>query len=494
MSLSTAEICAVLAEIRPSLLGGRVQKVAQPTETSLMIEVRTPGRTVPVLLSVQPETARLHVQTARLPNPPTPPAFCQLLRARLQGAYVADLQQLNEDRIVEWTFVSGDHRYGLVAELFGRAANIVLVDEQRIVIGALRPAADRLRKPLDRPRPAGPPTRPPVHHRSRLTSAQEPTAEQPFPLSAVIEETYGSREIEAIAAAAQQQRRTVLRREMKQLLRRIDGLSADLEKAQRYEGYARYGELLKANLGAMTKGASETEVVDYFDEALPTLTLPLDPAKSPQANMDDYFQKHRKFLTAQRLITPRLAAAREALSRAQEEWHRLEAGIWTPPTSPTSHTVRGGTRTQAPKRQGQAPAERKGPFRRFHSHDGLPIYVGRNARENEDLTHRFANSEDLWLHARGVPGSHVVVRLPKGADVPQETLRDAATLALLYSDLKKSGKGDVIYTRKKWVKKAKGQATGAVVVTQERTIHAQVDRERLTRIKERTAERERADD
>ena len=102
------------------------------------------------------------------------------------------------------------------------------------------------------------------------------------------------------------------------------------------------------------------------------------------------------------------------------------------------------------------------------------------------MTHRLAHSEDVWLHARGAPGSHVVVRLEKGADPPPETLRDAATLALLYSDLKKSGKGEVIYTRKKWVRKAKGQAAGSVHVTREKSIFVTLDKTRLDGLKERS--------
>jgi predicted ribosome quality control (RQC) complex YloA/Tae2 family protein len=77
----------------------------------------------------------------------------------------------------------------------------------------------------------------------------------------------------------------------------------------------------------------------------------------------------------------------------------------------------------------------------------------------------------------------VVVRLPKGIEPPIETLKDAATLAILYSDFKKSGKGDVIYTRKKWVKKAKGSAAGTVTVTQERAIFLQLEKTRLDRLK-----------
>jgi len=117
----------------------------------------------------------------------------------------------------------------------------------------------------------------------------------------------------------------------------------------------------------------------------------------------------------------------------------------------------------------------------------LAIYVGRNARENDELTFGVARSDDLWLHAHGTPGSHVVVRLEKGAEVPKESLHDAAMLALLYSDLKKSGKGDVIYTRRKWVKKAKGQAPGAVIVTQEKSLRVSLEKTRLDLLKARSA-------
>lgn len=120
------------------------------------------------------------------------------------------------------------------------------------------------------------------------------------------------------------------------------------------------------------------------------------------------------------------------------------------------------------------------------STDGLPIYVGRNARENEALTFGEARPDDLWLHAHGTPGSHVVVRLEKGTDPPAETVRDAATLALLYSDLKKSAKGEIIYTRKKYVRQVKAKSPGTVTVTQEKTIFVTLDRSRLDRLKERS--------
>ena len=94
-----------------------------------------------------------------------------------------------------------------------------------------------------------------------------------------------------------------------------------------------------------------------------------------------------------------------------------------------------------------------------------------------------ARSHDLWFHASGTPGSHVVMRIEKGIDAPSESIRDAATLALQYSDLKKSGKGEVIYAKRNTVRKVKGRPAGTVTVTQEKSIFVELNRNRLQRLK-----------
>jgi predicted ribosome quality control (RQC) complex YloA/Tae2 family protein len=267
----------------------------------------------------------------------------------------------------------------------------------------------------------------------------------------------------------------------------IEAWRYDLSKASAYLDYARYGELIKANLSAIMKGTDHIELTDYFDDRLPTITIPLDPMKSAQSNMDDYFRKHRKYLAAEHELKPRIEQAGHRIERLRQEITHMEQGTWTPPAMPSS-PANTPTLDRATTNKHQSTGDqRRGPFRRFTSTDGLPIFVGRNARENDELTFGLAKSDDLWLHARGMPGSHVVVRLGKGTDPPPETLRDAAMLALLYSDLKKSGKGEVIYTRRKWVKKAKGQAPGAVVVTQEKSLHVSLEKNRLEALKSRAS-------
>jgi predicted ribosome quality control (RQC) complex YloA/Tae2 family protein len=113
----------------------------------------------------------------------------------------------------------------------------------------------------------------------------------------------------------------------------------------------------------------------------------------------------------------------------------------------------------------------------------MAILVGKHAQGNDHVTFKVAKSQDLWLHSRGTPGSHVVIQLGKQESPSHETLKDALTLALFYSDLRKSGKGEVVYTYKKHVRKVKGQKAGSVLITQDRSKWLEVDQNRLERLK-----------
>lgn len=469
-----------MGECAPVLAGGWIQKMYQPTDRTVVLEIRAPGRTHRLLISCHPDTARIHITTAAFQNPPTPPPFCQFLRAHLQGARIDKIEQIQGDRIIQLALTAKEGPCSLVAELTGKTSNLLVLDE-----------ASRIRRDLNREKDlVGQLYVPPPHPQRERGAADQPRfsqdlPESPFPLSAAIETHYRTAEGVSLVETARNTRAGILRKSIKKLRRRIEAWHEDLAKAEKYKTYNRYGELIKANLGIIRKGQTDVVVVDYFDEELPSLTIPLDQAKTPQGNMDDYFRKHRKHLAAERELRPRIGEGERALETFQGELTAVEQGTWQPPEKP--HQVirtRAGSRTGAGKGRQE---QRQGPFRRFISSDGLAIYVGRNARENDELTFGLAKSDDLWLHARGTPGSHVVVRMEKGSDPPPETIRDAATLALLYSDLKKSGKGDVIYTRRKWVKKAKGQAPGAVIVTQEKSMHISLEKTRLDALKARAA-------
>lgn len=481
MALNIAELTLVLEEITPVLRGGWIQAVHQPGPRTLVFEIRMPGRTHRLLVCCEPSTARLHLITHKLPNPPSPPAFCRYLRAHLHGARIETIRQVPQDRVAEIALTTKDGPRTLICALTGKRATVLVLDRDRKVLAALQPRNEIVGQSF-----RAPASRKPEGHESAGTRFSAQPDGGPLPISSAVERHYRREEARFLADETSHARLRDLNAAIKKERRRIEAWQGDLTKARRYRDYARYGELLKANLGSSMKGIDRITLVDYFDDAMPEVTIPLDADKSARGNMDEYFRKHRKYLAAERELKPRIEQAEREVTRLQSESAAIRQGAWTPPVaSPTTAAFAQQAVTRTNKK---SDAQRRGPFRRFTSSDGLPIFVGRNARENDELTFGFAKSEDLWLHARGTPGSHVVVRVAKGKEPPPDTLRDAATLALLYSDLRKSGKGEVIYTRRKWVKKAKGQAPGAVLVTQERSLHITLDRSRLTALKERTTD------
>jgi predicted ribosome quality control (RQC) complex YloA/Tae2 family protein len=395
----------------------------------------------------------------------------------MQGARLDDIRQLDEDRIVSLTVSTRQGRRTMVCELTGHTANLLVLDEQRRILRDLDRRSELVGRPYETPSRRRFPT---IKKNASRFDPQTITGR--FPVSQAVEAHYEDKERLLAGDRVKDDRLRALKKSLARMLRRIEAWREDLTKAAAYRDYARYGELLKANLRAITTGMDRITLVDYYDASLPEVTLPLDRTKSALHNMKEYFKKHRKHLTAERELRPRIAAAEQEVDALRREISSIQKGTWMPSLS----TGPALPATKADASQRPSAQKRRGPFRRFVSTDGLPIFVGRNADENEQLTFHLAKSDDLWLHARGTPGSHVVVRLAKGTDPPPETLRDAATLALLYSDLKKSGKGEVIYTRRKWVKAAKGRARGAVLATREQSMHVQLDAKRLEVLKARS--------
>jgi len=158
------------------------------------------------------------------------------------------------------------------------------------------------------------------------------------------------------------------------------------------------------------------------------------------------------------------AAPVEALARLERDARRL--GAAPRPARP-------------PRRRDDEPVL---PYRLFRSAAGLPILVGKGAAENDQLTVRVAKGNDLWLHARGRSGAHVVLRLPKGRAPDQESLLDAAHLAAHFSDARGEAAPEVVYTRVKHVRKVKGAAPGAVTYSQEKGIALRVEPARVERL------------
>lgn len=505
MALSLAECHAIVGELNGALVGGFIQKIHQPRPLTLTLDVRTPGQTSALLVCAEPRFARLHLTSQKFENPPTPRFFCSFLRSHVEGGRIVEVSQEPGDRIVYVRIEKAKRGSVLVIALTGNQANVHVLNEAKLVLQSLRGSRVKIGERYMPPtaRPARPPEVPSLLGKAghvpedETVVQQEEERSEPNPeasiqgksvfaarysVSAELETRYEQQEQDEGREAILEQQLAQVRKALKHAKRKIHALEEDFKKTERFREYARYGELLKSHLHEIIKGQESIVIVDYYDPALPTLTLPLDPSKDAAWNMEDYFRKYHKYVGAQEHLQPRLDQAHQEVIRLEAKLNQLEQGIvdsnFLPKIKKTSgHPESPGGRTskdKSPTAQG---------YRTYISADGLPILVGKTAKENDYLTVKIAKPDDLWLHARGTPGSHVVVRLEKGTTVPPETLKDAATLTLWFSDLRKSGKGEVIYTLRKFVKKAKGQKAGTVMVEREKSIWIELKEERLERLK-----------
>ncbi len=293
--------------------------------------------------------------------------------------------------------------------------------------------------------------------------------------------------------------RTGLLRRLKGEIVRTQRLSARLtEEAGLYsqvEAHARKGQLLLANRAVIRKGQRVVELPNHADPAERSLQIELDPARSVEENARRYFALHRKAKRGAEIVNRRLAEVTRRLTTlhglfleaeaAKEvgELHRVEA-ILAPlgRGRPVRDRLATGGRTSG----GAEP-------RAFRSSDGLPILVGRSGAGNDRLTWRLARPHDLWLHAQGIPGSHVVVRLDKGKGTPPRTLREAAQLAAYYSRARAQVKVPVDYALRKYLRKPKAGAPGTVLLMQEKTIIVQPDPGLVRRLHPATTDRRRED-
>lgn len=487
MRLSASDLSHLVEELSTLLVGGFIQKIHQPLPTTVTFDIRQPGETFTLFASVQPQTTRLHVFSQSLENPATPPSFCQYLRATIQGSKLEAIEQTPGDRII-WLSVTKPSFSGyLVIALTGRHSNLYLLDSQKHLLRSLRPDHQIVGQIYQVPTP--PPKRESEQTKyaelekgSWVDQARNKYKTSRYPLSLEIEEAFRHLEEQQEAKRQEQLIRSNVKKAIKKTQHRIRTLTQDLEHASRYEEYQRYGELLKSHLTQISKGQAQITVTDYYDEALPELTLPLDPEKDGPGNLEDYFKKYRKFTGAQKNLVPRLDEAKTELLKLQKEQQEIESGEMTKSIERPSEKSPAKLREKKP-RQITPKSQKATPYRRYISQDGQGILVGKSAKDNDTLTFKVSKQDDMWLHARGTPGSHVIIEMEKKPQVPPETLKDAATLALFYSDLRKSGKGEVIYTLRKNVRKPKGAKPGSVTVTQEKTTWIYVDQSRLDRLK-----------
>jgi len=456
--MDDATIAAVVAEITPLIVGRRPGKIFQLGPHALAIDfgLRTGGY---LFLSVEPASPRMYLikrrvrdlekQSLRLGN------FGLSLRKELSNTNVSSIEKIPDDRIVWFKFAGVDDlgepiQRSLVAQLTGRAANLLILDPQQRIVAQLRDGRGPGQTVAEIFEP--PPKQP---------ATKEPglPSESPQSLGS-ISESLDRHYLELSEKRANESRlasaRAELRKELSRRKKLLKQLENDLSGHAEAEQEKHIGDLLLANLSTAKRRGRTVALTDYFSDDAREIEIEVDENLTLPEEASRRFASYARSKRARTQIAHRIETVDAEIAKLEAKTADLER-------NPSSLATQAGPDSRGNRDKPDAARQTRIPgTRRYVSSDGYDILVGRAARDNDHLTFKIAKPNDLWLHAADYPGSHVVVRNSTRKEIPQRTVIEAAQLAAHFSQANKDPKVDVHYTQRKFLSKPKGGAPGLV--------------------------------
>lgn len=482
-----------------NLRGHRVQEIVQADSTSVVFTLygRAPeaesGKRRHLILACGPDTARVSMLRKAPSALPTPPAFCQYLRAHVLNAEVRGFRLIGEERQLAMKLRTREGEFDLLLAIFGRRSNVVLLDTSDHLVATLRPLRETRPELSLGGEWRAPESPPPKAGSDRFAEFSDDE------YLCAVEAAYSAAHEQSENDALESELERVLRKQVKAYERKLDKVAETLAEAEKASGLERAGELLKANLASVRRGDDTVSARDF--ETGEEVVIELDPKLSPAENLARIFKRYQKAvrslakagaqqdemravkrslddLEAERasLRDSQAAAAfseRPEIAKLLRKYARKDsAGA---PRSP-------GSDASKPLKVGKMEVPRRLMPRRYRTAGDLEVWVGRSDEGNDLLTTRLAAGNDLFFHLDGAPGSHVILRTRGRADPPSEAILDACELAVHYSKAKNATRADVHIVPIKNVKKPKGAKRGLVMVHGGRTFHLRRMRTRLDQV------------
>ena len=555
---------AVVDELRPRLINGRVEKIHQPSRDTVLLLVKGSEGREKLLFAANPTAPRLHLTASSPENPPEPPMFCMLLRKHLSGARLLSIEQPPMERLAVFTFSCIDEmgdtvEKKLIAELMGRTCNLYLLGADGRIIDCLRRIGiDESKRPAlpglyyQSPEPVGKLDPAVMQKEDYVNLLKEPGPEllcerlmdrlgglsplvcreaalfaggdtdhrigldvesvaqrldmffkahisDPAPYYYADKlgnmkqfafcpiNQYGSNQkAESFTALldafyilrdrkdAMRQKSQAVRKTVQNLVQRLTRKLAIQEKeltaTYDRERLRQLGDILTANIHQIKKGQKVVECIDFYDENMPTIPIAISELLSPQQNAAKYYKDYGRMKNAEKELTRQIELGEQELVYLQSVLEELDRAQTDAELEEIKRELQEGGYLRADnskKRMKQG----KLPPMRFESTDGYPIYVGRNNRQNEELTFKLARKDDIWCHASKVHGSHVIISCG-GTQPPDNTVTQAAQLAAYYSGATGGQNIAVDVTTVKQVKKTPGAKPGMVIYHTYRTVIA----------------------
>ena len=287
-------------------------------------------------------------------------------------------------------------------------------------------------------------------------------AQEPQPsFSALLDTFYAKRDsLERMRQKTQALRKTLTNLHNR-TARKLANQQKELEATFDREHLRRLGDIVTANLHVISRGQARLTAVDFYDPEMKEIDIPLNPAISPQQNAAKFYKDYQKAKTAEKVLTEQIAKGEAELSylaSVLDELSRVESERDMQDIR-QELTEGGYLRETGQKKKMKLPASKPMVFR---SSDGFEILVGRNNRQNDLLTCKLAQKQDIWLHTQKIHGSHVIIACAPETP-PDRTVTEAMQLAAYFSQAREGQNVPVDYTRVKNVKKPAGAKPGMVI-------------------------------
>lgn len=268
--------------------------------------------------------------------------------------------------------------------------------------------------------------------------------------------------------------------ELKRNRNKLKKREQTLKDSENAEDYRRDGELLTTFMAQVPRGANEVTLPNYYEEDKP-ITIKLDPALTPNQNAQKYFHRYQKLKNAVKLIGKQIEEAKHEIDYLESVLSQLEiAGPMDIEVIKEELTAEGYLKKKSSKKQ-----KRKKPSQpdQYLSTDGTLILVGKNNLQNDQLSLKTAKKTDYWLHAKNIPGSHVIIKSDQPSD---ETITEAAELAAYFSKYRHSAQVPVDLVQVKHLRKPNGAKPGYVIYENQKTIIVTPEEEKINKMKQMT--------
>lgn len=535
-------------ELRQQLLYGRIQKINQPFNQELVLQIRSNRQNHKLLLSAHPVFSRIQLTRTAFENPAVPTTFIMVMRKYLQGATIENISQIENDRILEIS-VSNKNEIGdnvaatLIIEIMGKHSNIILMDKASgNIIEAIKhvgfsqnsyrtilPGSSYVTPPqTDKRNPftisdeklfeilhtedlsarslqnlfqgLGRDTAAELSQRltsdklkifrAFFASSTQATltsksftpilfadSQKEFPsLSQLLDAFYQDK---AERDRVNQQASELIHRvenELEKNRKKLKKQEQELVATENAEEFRQKGELLTTFLHQVPNNQGQVELDNYYTSE--KITIVLDKALTPNQNAQRYFKKYQKLKEAVKHLTGLIEETKETIQYLESVETALSQANLTEITEIREELIQTGF---IRRRQREKIQKRKKPEKYLSTDGQTVILVGRNNLQNDELTFKMAKKEELWFHAKDIPGSHVVIT---GNLQPSDEVKtDAAELAAYFSKARLSNLVQVDMIEVKKLNKPTGGKPGFVTYTGQKTLRVTPDEAKIKSMK-----------